>query len=178
MLFKKTSTLLSRSMASLPKRPSNPYNIFIADRFAAARASPDTPAKEVMVALSSTWRDMTPAQKRTYTKQAEQSRQRYEEFFRTVPLSVLEDLGDKKEREKLRKKLVDIGRLPKKPPMSGYQLFQSRERRDPALSVTENMSAIAAKYQMLSEVKKERLRAEAEKLKEQYRNEYDRLLGK
>lgn len=169
--------IISRSLASLPKRPANPYILFVSDKFSATRATPETPAKEVMQLLSQKWKTMTVTQKRVYTLQAEQSRQNYEDFFKTAPLSMLEDLEDKKEREKLRKRLVDLGRLPKKPPISGYQLYQSRERRDPKLSVTENMTAIAAKYQMLSAVQKESLNAEVVVMKEQYQRDYDRLLG-
>ena len=75
------------------------------------------------------------------------------------------------------KKFEELGRLPKRPPPSGYVLFISRQKGNPKLTAPENMKLFAQKYQQLSADEKTRLVDEVGVMKVAYENRMQQLLN-
>lgn len=166
-------------LSPLPKRPNRPYNYFISDNFKEEKIHhpPNVHSKLIMKSLGNKWKQLSSAQKAVYYQKVEADMINYDDFFKSVPLNTIYEVTDNKERKLFLKKLVENGRLPKKPPHSGYTLFVSRQKRDSNLSNIQNMTLFAQRYQKLSESEKSALSKEVELMKEGYNSYMERVLS-
>ena len=74
------------------------------------------------------------------------------------------------------KRFTELGRLPRKPPISGYNLFVSRQKGKSGNTPQENLKMCAECYQKLGEINKEKLREEVAIMKQNYENKMSKLL--
>ena len=163
----------------LPKRPNKPYNQFVSETYKAEQSQhpPNTHGKLIIASLGDKWKQLSGAQKGGYYLKVSAEKKKYDEFFESVPLQTIYKVEDKKEKKLLLKKLIENGRLPKKPPHSGYTLFISRQKPESNLSNSENMTLYAQRYQKLSDPEKTALTKEVELMKEGYTSSMERVLG-
>lgn len=171
--------LHAASLSSLPKRPSNPYIHYVSDNFPLAKSKhpPNTPGKDIMKSLGQTWKTLPAGKKAVYERKALLESRKYDNFFKSASLQLLYEAEDKKEKKYLLKRFEELGRLPKKPPMSGYALFVSRQKGNPRLSAPENMKLFAQRYQRLTETDKTGLSEEVRIMKERYERRMHELLN-
>ena len=167
------------SFSTLPKRPSNPYIHYVTANFPLVKSKhpPNTPGKDIMRSLGQTWKVLPRTQKAVYERKALAEARKYDNFFRTASLQLLFEAEDKKEKKYMMKRFEDLGRLPKKPPISGYALYISRQKGDPKLSAPENLKLFAEKYQKLSEIEKTALNDKVRIMKEGYEKRMHQLLN-
>jgi len=184
MLFRAASAacpqvLSVASLSSLPKRPSNPYIHYVSDNFPLAKSKhpPNTPGKDIMRSLGQSWKNLPAGRKAVYERKALVEAKKYDNFFKNASLQLLFEAEDRKEKKYLLKRFEELGRLPKKPPVSGYALYISRQKGNPRLSAPENLKLFAQKYQKLSEVEKVGLSEEVTIMKERYETRMHELLN-
>ena len=166
-------------LSNLPKRPSNPYIHYVSENFPVTKSKhpPNTPGKEIMRSLGESWRCLPAARKAVYERKALAEAQQYEQFFKTASLSLLFEAEDRKEKKYMMKRFEELGRLPKKPPKSGYALYVSRQKGEPKLSAPENLKIFAQNYQKLSELEKSKMNKEVQIMKENYEKRMHQLLN-
>ena len=166
-------------LSSLPKRPSNPYIHYVSANFPLVKSKhpPNTPGKDIMKSLGQAWSILPAGRKTVYQQKALVETKKYDNFFRTASLQLLFEAEDKKEKKYMMKKFEELGRLPKRPPPSGYVLFISRQKGNPKLTAPENMKLFAQKYQKLSADEKTRLVDEVGVMKVAYENRMQQLLN-
>jgi len=166
-------------LSTLPKRPSNSYIHYVSDNFPLVKAKhpPNTPGKDIMRSLGATWKLLPAGKKAVYQQKALVQTKKYDNFFRTASLQVLFETENKKEKKYVMKRFEDLGRLPKRPPISGYALFISRQKGNSKLSAPENLKLFAQNYQKLSEIEKTGLIEEVRIMKESYEERMHQLLN-
>lgn len=166
-------------LSTLPKRPSNPYIHYVSDAFPLAKSKhpPNTPGRDIMRSLGQTWKVLPAAKKAVYERKALVEAKKYDNFFRTAPLQLLFEAEDRKEKKYMMKRFEELGRLPKRPPISGYALYISRQKGNPRLSPPENLKLFAQNYQKLSEIEKAGLTEEVRIMKEGYENRMHQLFN-
>ena len=180
MALSATLPLAAAPLSTLPKRPkANPYTFFVKEQFPAAKTKhpQNTPSKIILKTLSESWQKLSTHQKTVYTRKATERVQEHDNFFKSAPLTLLYELEDKKEKRLAMKKFEELGRLPRKPPLSGYHLYVSRQKRIPDCSPQQNIKKFAATFQLLSEGEKERLREEVIQMKREYEVKMAKLMN-
>ena len=166
-------------LSSLPKKPSNPYIHYVSENFPVVKSKlpPNTPGKDIMRSVAESWKSLPAARKAVYERKALAEAQQYDNFFKTASLHLLFETEDKKEKKHLKKRFEELGRLPKKPPLSGYNLYVSRQKGNPQLSAPENLKIFAQNYKNLDEMEKTRLNKEVQIMKESYEKRMHQLLN-
>lgn len=167
------------SLSALPKRPSNAYIHYVSENFPNIKSKqpPNTAGKDIMRILGEDWKTLPEPRKAVYKQRAVVEATKYENFFKTAPLDLLFEAEDKKEKKFMMKKFEELGRLPKRPPMSGYALFISRQKGNSKLSAPENMKLFAEKYQKLSDFQKGRLNDDVRIMKERYEKQMHQIFN-
>ena len=119
-------------LSSLPKRPptSYAYALYFSENLERLRTeNPDH--KDLLRKAGESWNLLPESERSVYVKKHDARKATYERFFAKTPLDIVFQVEEKKEKRYLLKKLVENGRLPKKPPTSGYHLFISRQKYNP-----------------------------------------------
>ncbi|XP_052403868.1 nucleolar transcription factor 1-A isoform X6 [Carassius gibelio] len=162
----------SKKKTRLPETPKTPEEMWQQSVIGDYLAKYRNDRKKAQTAMDAAWKAMEKKEKIPWIKKAAEDQKRYEVQYRTVRellemRTVLSGQGQRKPK---------FDGEPKKPPVSGYQMFSQELLTNGELnhfSLKERMVEIGKRWHKLSQIQKDKYKKQVEEQQLEYKAELD-----